>query len=137
MVKIAARLITTVATVIPERAGLRRRLSDARRGSTASIPGKRSWDCQNQPTANRINAGQNAARARRKINMPMTPTLNRLTASPTAGATDKKKAGEVPIQTRQGGWPEERVGRPAGRRAACLAFSNGLTRIACQAGKRA
>src|SRR6185312_6609912 len=79
MVKIAARLITTVATVIPERAGLRRRLSDARRASTASIPGSRSFERQNQPTANRINAGQKAARPRRKINMPMTPTLNRLT----------------------------------------------------------
>src|SRR6478736_9728930 len=85
IVKIAARLITTVATVIPERVGLRRRLSDARRASTASIPGKRSLERQNQPTANRINAGQDAASARRKINMPMTPTLNRLTGSPTVG----------------------------------------------------
>ena len=42
IVKIAARLMTMVATVMPERTGLRRKLSEAKRASTASNPGKRA-----------------------------------------------------------------------------------------------
>src|SRR5215467_4134357 len=47
MVKIAARLITMVATVIPERTGLRRRLSDASRASIQDTPGRRKEDRHN------------------------------------------------------------------------------------------
>ena len=44
MVKIAARLMIIVATVIPERNGFRRRLSEAKRVSTHDTPGSDSVD---------------------------------------------------------------------------------------------
>ena len=50
MVKIAAKLITRVATVIPERTGFRRKLSEARRASTQDEPGSRNAHCQNHLT---------------------------------------------------------------------------------------
>src|SRR4030095_3212363 len=90
MVKIAAKLITRVATVIPERAGLRRKLSDAKRVSAHEMPGKRTADCQNQRTAKAISNGQKKANPKRKTSMPKTPTLNLSTDPFTVGARTKR-----------------------------------------------
>src|SRR5574338_517843 len=78
--------MTIVATVIPERTGLRRRLSEAKRASNDSTPGRRKLERQNQPTTKRMTAGQNAASARSNVSMPITPTLKRSTGSPADGA---------------------------------------------------
>src|SRR5918994_2097761 len=78
-------------------------------------------------------AGQKKARLRRKTNMPTTPTLKRPTDSSTDDASNKR-VGEITKQRSPRRLAQDILPRPEGRQAACRAFSNGLTWIACHAG---
>src|SRR3970040_780055 len=136
IVKIAARLITIVAIVMPERAGLRRKLSDANLVSAHERRGSRSADCQNDRTASLTIAGQKNARPSKNSSMPATPRLKRSTATGSEGESASKIGATQKQQTPRRfaqGFPA----RDAGRQAACRALSRGLIRIASQAGIRA
>src|SRR6185295_17406154 len=110
IVKIAAKLITMVATVIPERTGLRRRLSEANRASTHESPGNLADDCQNQPTVALMIVGAKKAKLSRKISMPITPTLNLETESPTHGATTRRTGATI-TQSKPSRLPQETLRR--------------------------
>src|SRR5512135_3079726 len=124
MVKIAARLITIVATVMPERSGLRDRLSEAKRNSTEESPGRLSFDRRNRRAAKLMIAGQNAARPSKNTSMPITPTLNLITEPLTAGALNNN-AGDKTKQNMSRRLGHEIFARPAGCQAACRTFSRG------------
>src|SRR5262245_6009087 len=86
MVKIAARLIIRVATVIPERKGLRTRLSVASRTSAHEIPGRRTDDWEIVFPAKRMTRGAKNAMPSKKISMPTMPMLNWRTGPANSGA---------------------------------------------------
>src|SRR3972149_1025401 len=71
--------ITIVAIVMPDRAGLRRKLSDANLVSAHERPGSRSADRQNDRTASLTIAGQKNARPSKNSSMPVNPRLKRST----------------------------------------------------------
>src|SRR3990172_6913898 len=136
IVKIAARLITIVATVIPERAGLRRKLSDANLACGHDKPRRRGADCQNDRTASFTSAGQKNARPSKNSSMPVTPRLKRSTATGSDGES-ASKIGAAQKQQTPRRFAKGFLARDAGRQAACRALSRGLIRIASQAGIRA
>src|SRR5262245_27409832 len=133
MVKIAAKLITKVATVMPERTGFRRKLSEARRASTQDRPGSRIAHCQNHPTPWLIIRGQRNASPSKKINIPITPTLNCCT-DPGKGEGRKMMMGEATKQMRPSRIAQDFFPRREGLQTVCLAFFRGLTRTASSAG---
>src|SRR4029077_1927567 len=133
MVKIAAKLITNVATVIPERSGFRRKLSDASRASTQDELDRRKAHRQNHRTPDSITRGQRNARPSKKTNIPTTPTLNCCTG-PGRRSGRKTIRGETTKQKRPRRVAQDFFLRNEGLQALCLAFSRGLTRIASNAG---
>ena len=94
MVKIAARLMIMVATVMPERNGFLITLSDASLVSAQDSPGMpaaQRWNCL---TAKVMNSGLKDATPSKNTNMPTMPKLNCRTAPETDGAK-KTSAGET------------------------------------------
>ena len=133
MVKIAARLMIMVATVIPERNGLRRRLSAAKRVSTQETPGRTSAERHKSCATQRTMSGAKKARPRRNINMPMTPALNCRTAPLSWGAR-RISSGATAKQTMPSRMDHDFLATNTGRQTACRAFSSGLIRSASTAG---
>src|SRR4029077_9604641 len=128
MVKMAAKLITNVATVIPERSGFRRKLSDASRAPTQDEPGRCNAHCQNHRTPDSTTRGQRNARPSKKTNIPRTPTLNCCTG-PERGSGRKTIRGEATKQNRPRRVAQDFFLRHEGLQAVGLVFSRGVTRI--------